>query len=122
MSLVMAGIGLKRLMERQMAKRKRTPLEYAVLATIGCFVAALIKYPNRAIMTHARPDLKAAGKEVQGLPLIGSLAHILLHMDDLVDYLHKYLQKAGDVISITLPVFGRAVIVNRPEFVEHILK
>ncbi|KAK3829985.1 MAG: cytochrome P450 [Linnemannia gamsii] len=122
MSLVMAGIGLKRLMARQMAKRKRTPLEYAALAMMGCFVAALIKYPNRAFMTKARPDLKAAGKEPSGLPLIGNLVHILLHMDDLVTFLHKCFQESGDVISITFPVFGRVIIVNRPEFIEHILK
>ncbi|KAF9910119.1 hypothetical protein EC991_007251 [Linnemannia zychae] len=122
MSLVMAGIGLRRLMERQLAKRKRTPMEYAVLATIGFFIAALFKYPNRAFLTHARPDLKAVGKDAPGLPLIGNLADVLRHMDDLVDYMHKNFIAVGDVISITLPIFGRAVIVNRPEFIEHILK
>ncbi|KAF9115832.1 hypothetical protein BGW39_002945, partial [Mortierella sp. 14UC] len=122
MSLVMAGIGLRRLMERQLAKRKRTPIEYAVLATIGCFVAAMIKYPNRAILTHARPDLKAIGKEAPGLPLIGNLADVLRHMDDLLDFMHKNFLELGDVISITLPIFGRAVILNRPEFIEYILK
>ncbi|KAF9929840.1 hypothetical protein FBU30_001153 [Linnemannia zychae] len=123
MSLVMASIGLKRLIERQLAKRKRTPLEYLVLATIGCFVAALIKYPNRAIMSNARPDLKAQKKIVPGLPLIGNLLNVLTHQDDLVIQLHKMFTELGvDVMSITLPVFGRAIIVNRAEFMEHIFK
>ncbi|OAQ30752.1 cytochrome P450 [Linnemannia elongata AG-77] len=122
MALVMASIGLRRLLNRQMAKRKRTPIEYAVLVTIGCFVAAIIKYPNRAIFTKARPDLKALKRDAPGLPLIGNLTDILSHREDPLDYLHKTFQEHGDVISITLPMFGRALILNRPEFMEHIFK
>ncbi|KAG0375273.1 hypothetical protein BGX24_009326 [Mortierella sp. AD032] len=122
MSIVMAGIGLIRLLERQMSKRKRTPFEYLVLATIGCFAAAIIKYPNRAILTNARPDLKALGRDAPGLPLIGNLTDILAHQENTLDYLHKTFLEHGDVISITIPLFGRAIILNRPEFMEHIFK
>ncbi|KAF9929841.1 hypothetical protein FBU30_001154 [Linnemannia zychae] len=122
MSLVMASIGLKRLLERQIKKRKRSPMEYAVLTTIGCFVAAILKYPNRAFLTNARPDLKALGRDAPGYPLIGNLTDILSHVEDPLDYLHKTFEEHGDVISITLPVLGRAIIVNRPEFMEHIFK
>ncbi|KAK3829892.1 MAG: cytochrome P450 [Linnemannia elongata] len=122
MALVMAGIGLRRLLERQVAKRKRTPIEYAVLATIGCFVAAIIKYPNRAIFTNARPDLKALKRDAPGLPLIGNLTDVLSHREDPLDFLHKTFQEHGDVISITMPMLGRAIILNRPEFMEHIFK
>ncbi|KAG0312540.1 hypothetical protein BGZ97_011108, partial [Linnemannia gamsii] len=122
MAFVMAGIGLSRLLERQLAKRKRTPIEYAVLATIGCFVAAIIKYPNRAILTNPRPDLKALGRDAPGYPLIGNLTDILSNRESPLDYLHKAFQDHGDVISITIPIFGRAIILNRPEFMEHIFK
>lgn len=98
MALVMAGIGLRRLLNRQMAKRKRTPIECAVLVTIGCFVAAIIKYPNRAIFTKARPDLKALKRDAPGLPLIGNLTDILSHREDPLDYLHKTFQEHGDVM------------------------
>ncbi|KAG9063664.1 hypothetical protein KI688_003775 [Linnemannia hyalina] len=139
MALVMAGIGLRRLLERQMAKRKRTPIEYAVLATIGFFVAAIIKYPNRAFLTRARPDLKARGQDAPGLPLIGNLGGFIEHREDPLLYLHQIFQEHGDVVnhpslhnelsldfvwtrSITMPIFGRAILLNRPEFMEHILK
>ncbi|KAF9097385.1 hypothetical protein BGX29_008094 [Mortierella sp. GBA35] len=122
MSLVMVGIGLRRLLERRMAKRKRTPFEYLVLATVGCFVAAIIKYPNRAILTNARPDLKAQGRDAPGLPLIGNLGNFITHRDDPLDYLHQSFQEHGDVISVTMPLLGRAIILNRPEFMEHIFK
>lgn len=98
MALVMAGIGLRRLLERQIAKRKRTPIEYAVLATIGCFIAAIIKYPNRAIFTNARPDLKALKRDAPGLPLIGNLTDVLSHREDPLDFLHKTFQEHGDVM------------------------
>lgn len=98
MAFVMAGIGLRRLLERQLAKRKRTPIEYAVLATIGCFIAAIIKYPNRAILTNPRPDLKALGRDAPGYPLIGNLTDILSNRESPLDYLHKTFQEHGDVM------------------------
>jgi hypothetical protein len=98
MALMMAGIGLRGLMERQMAKRKRTPIEYVVPATIGFFIAAIIKYPNRAFLSRARPDLKARGQDAPGHPLIGNLADRIRHRDNLPLFLHKVFQEQGDVM------------------------
>ncbi|KAI8599049.1 cytochrome P450 [Dissophora ornata] len=122
MSMVIVWVGLKRMLDRQWAKRKRSPLEYVVLATLGFVIAATMKYPNRAILTRPRPDLKALGRDAPGYPLIGNLPDLFKHREDLSPMLHDVLREHGDVISLTLPVFGRVIVINRPEFMEHILK
>ncbi|KAG0049095.1 hypothetical protein BGZ83_006045 [Gryganskiella cystojenkinii] len=119
MAMTMAWIGVKRLLERQMSKRRRTPLEYVILATLGCLATATLKYPNRAFMAKAR---KGIGYEVPGYPLIGNLIDLMRYRDDPLKKLHEAFVEHGDVISITVPVFGRVTIVNRPEFMEHIFK
>ncbi|KAI1309168.1 hypothetical protein EDD11_004130 [Mortierella claussenii] len=116
------AIGLRRLLEKQMTKRKRSPLEYIVLAMLGCVLAATIKYPNRAFLTHARPDLKAKGRDAPGYPLVGNLPDIIKARNDPLQMLHDTLREYGDVISITLPFLGRAIIINRPDLMEYVLK
>ncbi|KAF9326076.1 hypothetical protein BG006_010460 [Podila minutissima] len=106
MSMVL--VGLKRLVERQIAKRKRTPLEYLILGTLGCVLAAALKYPNRAFLTRDRPDLKK--KTMRGLPLIGNLHELVIHHKDQLG------------ISLTIPVFGRGIVINTPELMEYVLK
>ncbi|KAG0342435.1 hypothetical protein BG004_005676 [Podila humilis] len=119
MSMVLAWIGLKRLLVRQMAKRKRTPLEYLILGTLGFVLAATIKYPDRAIGTKARPDLK---NKSRGLPLIGNLHELVIHHEDQLGMLHKAFQNYGDVLALTIPVFGRGIVINTPKLMEHVLK
>ncbi|KAG0303154.1 hypothetical protein BGZ98_006956 [Dissophora globulifera] len=122
MSMVLVWVGVKRLLERQWSMRKRSPLEYIVLATLSCVLAATLKYPNRAFLTRPRPDLKALGRDAPGYPLIGNLPDFIKHREDPLQMLHDTFREHGDVVSLTMPVFGRMIIVNRPEFMEHILK
>ncbi|KAF9193536.1 hypothetical protein BGZ51_003091 [Haplosporangium sp. Z 767] len=122
MAMLLMGIGLKRLLEKHMSKRKRSPFEYVVLATLGVVVGAMLKYPNRAFLTRARPDLKALGRDSPGYPLLGNLPELFKHRDDLLQMLHESFQKHGDILSFTVPIFGRAIVINRPEFMEYILK
>ncbi|KAG0342969.1 hypothetical protein BG000_010862 [Podila horticola] len=120
MSMVLVWVGVKRLVERQLAKRKRTPLEYLILGTLGCVLAAALKYPNRAFLTRDRPDLKK--KTIRGLPLIGNLHELVIHHEDQLGLLHHVFQMYGDVISLTIPVFGRGIVINTPELMEYVLK
>ncbi|GJJ74892.1 hypothetical protein EMPS_07250 [Entomortierella parvispora] len=119
MAMIMAWIGVKRLIERQMSKKKRTPLEYAVLATLGFLAAATLKYPNRAFLTSAR---KRVGYELPGFALVGSLPHIVVYRDDPLPIIQSFFEEHGDVLSFTLPVYGRAILINNPEHMEHIFK
>ncbi|KAF9916317.1 hypothetical protein BX616_004069 [Lobosporangium transversale] len=122
MATVIAWIGLKKRLEKYLIKRKRSSLEYVVLATLGFVVAATLKYPDRAFLTTQRPDLKASKKAVRGYPLIGNLPTVINQRHDHLSYAYNYTAKHGDVIAITLPFFGQIIIINRPELMEHILK
>ncbi|KAG0098806.1 hypothetical protein BGZ93_010276 [Podila epicladia] len=118
--MILVWVGLKRLVERQIAKRKRTPLEYLILGTLGCVLAAALKYPNRAFLTRDRPDLKK--KTMRGLPLIGNLHELVIYHEDQLGMLHQVFQMYGDVVSLTIPVFGRGIVINTPELMEYVLK
>ncbi|KAG0365390.1 hypothetical protein BGZ54_006569 [Gamsiella multidivaricata] len=117
----MALVGLRRYIDRQLSKnRKRSPFEYIVLATLGILVAAILKYPNRAILTRARPDLK--DKTVFGFPLLGNMPHLLRNRGDALNLMHDGFRHYGNVFSLTVPLFGRIIMVNTPEHMEYVLK
>ncbi|KAG0211625.1 hypothetical protein BGX28_007676 [Mortierella sp. GBA30] len=121
MANTMTLVGLSRLIDRQLRKnRKRSPFEYLVLATMGVLVAAIIKYPNRAFLTKARPDLK--DKSVVGFPLIGSLPSVLKNREDQLRTMNDGFQRFGGSYTLTLPLFGRIIFINSPEQYEYVLK
>ncbi|KAG0339924.1 hypothetical protein BG004_006625 [Podila humilis] len=116
---------VKRILEQlavNQSKRRRTSLEYLILATLGCVLVAALKYPNRAILTKSRPDLKARKVDAPGWPIVGNLVDLLRHHEDPLQMLHQTLDERGDLVSMTLPGVGRILIVNNPKFMEHILK
>ncbi|KAF8931540.1 hypothetical protein BGZ58_007577 [Dissophora ornata] len=117
----MALVGLRRVIDKQLSKnRKRSPFEYIVLATIGVLVAAVLKYPNRAVLTRARPDLK--GKTVFGFPLLGNMPQLLRDRTDSLTSMNSGFKHFGNYFSLTVPLFGRIILVNTPEHFEYILK
>lgn len=87
---------------------------------MGLFLGAIIKYPNRAFLTRARPDLK--DKAVKGYPLLGNMPQMLKNSDDSLGHLHAAFKHFGDFFSLTIPLFGRVILVNTPEHFEHVLK
>jgi len=102
MAVAMAWIGVRRLIERQMSKQKRTPLEYAILATLGFLAAATLKYPNRAFLTSAR---KRVGYQIPGFALVGNLPQLMVYRDDPLPILQSTLEEHGDVVYVDLLVF-----------------
>ncbi|KAF9134551.1 hypothetical protein BGW39_006644 [Mortierella sp. 14UC] len=118
----MVLVGLKRFIQRQLQNRSRNRslFEYVILATMGLFVGAIIKYPNRAFLTRARPDLK--DKAVKGYPLLGNMPQMLKNSDDSLGHLNAAFKHFGDFFSLTIPLFGRVILVNAPEHFEHVLK
>ncbi|KAF9932697.1 hypothetical protein FBU30_007540 [Linnemannia zychae] len=120
MSISVLVIGLRRFVERQLIKKHRSPLEYAALTSLALLIAAIAKYPNRAIFTRARPDLKHIA--VDGYPLFGNLLRALINKENPILVLSKSFQKLGDIYTITVPIRGRFFMVNHPMYIEHILK
>ncbi|KAF9162595.1 hypothetical protein DFQ26_003409 [Actinomortierella ambigua] len=116
----MSLVGLRRAIERFIYNRKRSPLEYMVLATVAAFLSALIRYPDRAIFTRARPDLK--NNTPPGYPLLGHLPTLLRRPEDPYNTLHQGMRYFGNKMSMTLPIIGRMIIVNDAASMEYILK
>ncbi|KAG0039884.1 hypothetical protein BGZ82_006289 [Podila clonocystis] len=118
-------IGFKRLLDKQLAlhkTKKRSSLEYLILATLGCILAAALKYPNRAFLTAARPDLKARRIDTPGLPLLGSLVQVIRNRHQQLHFFQQGFLEHGDIMSMTILGIGRVHFVNNPKFMEHILK
>ncbi|KAF9094033.1 hypothetical protein BGX23_002582 [Mortierella sp. AD031] len=121
MAISLLAIGLKRFVERQLAKKHhRSPLEYVALTTLALLVALIAKYPNRAIFTRARPDLKEI--TVAGDPLFGNMLQALRSKENPLVVIHKGFQKRGDIYTLTVPYRGRFFLVNHPMYIEYILK
>jgi hypothetical protein len=115
----MALVALRRFVDKQLSKnRKRSPFEYVVLATMGVLVAAVLKYPNRAFLTRARPDLKTPN----GYPLLGNMPQMLRDQGNTLHSMNEGFKNLGNVYSLTIPLFGRVILVNTPEHFEHVLK
>ncbi|KAG0231968.1 hypothetical protein BGW41_001986 [Actinomortierella wolfii] len=117
---IMSLVGLRRVVERLFYNRKRSPLEYIVLATLAVVLGAMIKYPDRAIFTRARPDLKKT--TLPGYPLLGNLPAMLRRAEDPYNMLHLGMKHFGNKMSMTLPILGRMIFVNDAVSMEHILK
>ncbi|GJJ68626.1 hypothetical protein EMPS_00972 [Entomortierella parvispora] len=116
----MTLVGLWRFIEKQVRKGKRSPFEYVVLATIAVLVGAILKYPNRAIFTRSRPDLK--DKTASALPIVGNMAQMLRNSSDSLGSMDKAFKHFGTYFSLSVPIFGRMIAVNTPEHYEHIMK
>ncbi|KAG0358150.1 cytochrome P450-dit2, partial [Podila minutissima] len=117
--------GFRRLLGQQLAflpTKNRSPLEILILATLGCILAAALKYPNRAFLTTARPDLKERKVDTPQLPLLGNLVQMIRNRHQQLHLFHQMFLEHGDFMSMTIPGVGRIHWVNNPRFMEHILK
>ncbi|KAF9377659.1 hypothetical protein CPB97_010023, partial [Podila verticillata] len=91
-------IRLKRLLD-QLALRqakKRSLLEYLILATLGCVLAAALKYPDCAFLTKARPDFQARKVKTPGAPLLGNLVGMIRNRNRQLQYLQQRFLVHGD--------------------------
>ncbi|CCM05456.1 uncharacterized protein FIBRA_07676 [Fibroporia radiculosa] len=53
---------------------------------------------------------------------VGNLLDILPHLADMLSYFSKLHSQYGDLVTFTLPGFGRTIIIDRPEWLEHVRK
>ena len=75
-----------------------------------------IAYPQRLICTRSRPDLPGPA----GHPLVGNLLQILPHRERTVEWFQTIIAKYGPLVTFTMPPWGRVILINRPEWLEHI--
>ncbi|KAF9938009.1 hypothetical protein BGZ67_000648 [Mortierella alpina] len=120
MAFLTLATGVKRLLDQAISNPRRTPVEFTVLATLGLLVAAMIKYPDRAIFTSARPDLK--DKTCKGYPIVGNLLMFLTKKESALAVFQRGFLQYGDVYTLTIPGRGRFIMINSPALIEHVLK
>ena len=84
----------------------------------ACLVLVCILYPNRSVGTRQREDLSGP----PGLPLLGNLVEILQHRNSVLLYISGLEKRYGELFSFTMPGWGRSIVINRPEWLEHVRK
>ncbi|KAF9584757.1 hypothetical protein BGW38_005284 [Lunasporangiospora selenospora] len=84
-------------------------------------VLLLLKYPNRAIGTRARPDLKAISWK--GAPLIGNTITVLKNRNKFLQALVEGFESVeGNTMATTILGLGQIIAINDNILLEHILK
>ncbi|KAH9915853.1 cytochrome P450 [Fomitopsis serialis] len=84
---------------------------------LALFVGCLL-YPTYSVGTRRRKDLPGP----TGLPLIGNLIQFFSVRTAVLLYLSSLQKHYGELYSFTMPGWGRNIVVNRPEWLEHIRK
>ncbi|KAF9426871.1 cytochrome P450-dit2 [Entomortierella beljakovae] len=120
MAILALASSVRLFAEKHLSKSDRSPVEIAVIAGLGILIAAIAKYPDRALFVRARPDLK--DKTIPGVPLLGNLPGTLLEKENQLVVIKRGFDHYGDVFSLTVPLRGRFIAINNPELIEHILK
>ncbi|KAF9584878.1 hypothetical protein BGW38_004820 [Lunasporangiospora selenospora] len=98
----------------------RTTFESVVLATLVFALAAIAKYPNRAIFTRARPDLK--GKTAPGFPVLGNMPQLVWNRERALHALNNTFKIFGDNWMLSMPIYGTIILCNSPAQMEHIFR
>lgn len=76
------------------------------------------KYPERSIYTKARPDLPGP----RGVPIFGNAFQLFAQRARMIGYLADLEVQYGSLFTFTMPYWGRNIVVNRPEWLDHIRK
>ncbi|KAH7917159.1 cytochrome P450, partial [Leucogyrophana mollusca] len=92
-----------------------TPTLAIALTLLTLFGLAVLAYPDHFIGTKARPDLPGP----RGIPLLGNILQILPHRRRMLQCLSELERHYGELFTFTMPGRGRTIVVNRPEWLEH---
>ncbi|KAG0228350.1 hypothetical protein BGW41_003449 [Actinomortierella wolfii] len=97
--------------------RGQRALLFAVISTL----LLMLRYPDRAIFTRARPDLKAISW--RGWPLLGNTVTIIRNRNRFLDQIADNFEEVGrDVMATTIVGLGQVIAINEPVCLEHVLK
>ncbi|KAF9353163.1 hypothetical protein BGX26_009074, partial [Mortierella sp. AD094] len=120
MAIIALASGVRQFLERHLSKRDRSPAEIAAIAVLGIVIVSIAKYPDRAMFTRARPDLK--GKAVPGWPLLGNMPTALLKGGNTEPSMKRRFDQYGSVFAVSVPLRGWLIAINSPELIEYVLK
>ncbi|KAF9160853.1 hypothetical protein DFQ26_005127 [Actinomortierella ambigua] len=102
-------------------KGGRTRGQRALLLAIISTLLLVAKYPNRALLTRARPDLKAISWK--GWPLVGNTFTVIRNRARFLDQITEGFDNfPGDVMATTILGLGHVIAINEPVCLEHVLK
>lgn len=89
----------------------------AIFVTLTfCITVLTLCYPSRLIFTSHRPDLPGP----HGIPLFGNLFQFYPWREKGVQWICHLMEQFNDLASVTMPPWGRAIIIGRPEWLAHI--
>ncbi|KAF9990397.1 hypothetical protein BGZ75_002178 [Mortierella antarctica] len=109
------------ILKDRILKGPKTRSQKTGLFALLSFLLLIAKYPDRAIGTRARPDLKSISWK--GYPIVGNTITILRNRNKFLDAIVENFESTeGDVMSTTLLGLGRVIAINNPVLLEHILK
>lgn len=77
-----------------------------------------LKYPATAFGTKPRHDLPGP----RGLPLLGDLLEVYPHRLHILSWITSMGRQYGELFSWTVPLTGRTIVINRPEWIDHVHK
>lgn len=83
---------------------------------LGLFVIAAHRYPRRCVGTQDRPELPGP----PGLPVIGNMIQLFQQRARMIGYLGDLERQYGPVFTFTMPFWGRNIVIQRPEWLDHV--
>jgi hypothetical protein len=101
---------------RDAASQPLTINPTTLILTLIIFLVACA--PNRYLGTRYRPDLPGP----RGWPLIGNTIDVFFNRKRMLMRLHELGSRYGELFSLTLPIWGRSIVINHPAWLEHVRK
>ncbi|GJE95572.1 cytochrome P450 [Phanerochaete sordida] len=86
----------------------------------GGLVAIFLIYTYRDIALSSSPNSGIPGQT--GDPILGNLYELLLYKKDYMGWLSSNEDIYGPLFTYTVPGLGRSIVINRPEWLEHVKK
>lgn len=92
------------------------PLTLTVWVLLLSVVLLAIAYPDRFVTTRALHGLPGP----RGAPILGNALQIIPWQGRALDWLKHLIDTYGPLCTFTLPLYGRGILINRPEWLAHI--
>ena len=88
------------------------------LILVSCIISVAIAYPDRCVGVSSRSDLQGP----RGLPFVGNLFHVWPYRRHMITWMEEQTHIYGKLFTFNIPVWGRTIVINRPEWLAHVKK